>query len=162
LETIKNGTVIDIKGVYVKGKAVSFLRIFNDSGLYFIPLEDSLNHSSETSVIELKGKVEKNGVSYLAVIEVKSYEGVEKIKDVIEREYPFLIDKIKDEIHTPKSKLDLKEIESWHIACSENNIFIYGRTYDLMYEFNVGVLVEKSGDTYSLRRIYAREFFKGE
>ena len=162
LETLRKGMQVDIKGIYVKEKFISFLRTFDSSGLYYFLLEDSLPYISGTTVVVLRGRVGKNGETFLTEVDVISYEGVEKIKDIVEKGYPLLIDKIKDEIHAPKSKLDLKEIESWHIACSENNIFIYGRIYDLMYEFNVGVLVEKSGDTYSLRRIYAREFFKGE
>ncbi len=162
LEAASNGTMIDVKGVYVKGKNFSFLRVFNDSGLFYMPLEERLTYDSETSLLEVKGKVTSNGEPYLSLVEVVSSEDVGKIKDIVEREYPLFISKIEDNIRNPRSKLNLQNIKSWHLASSDNYILVYGRTYDLMYEFDIGVLLKKDGVTYSLEKIFAREFFKGE
>ncbi len=162
LEALGKDMQVDIKGIYVKEKFISFLRTFDSSGLYYFLLEDSLPYISGTTVVGLSGRVGKNGETFLTEVDIISYESVEKIKDIVEKEYSLLIDKIKDDIHNQKSKLDLNHIETWNLACSDSTILIYGRTYDLMYEFNVGVLVEKSGDIYKLKKIYAREFFKGE
>lgn len=162
LETLKKDVLVDIKGIYVKGKFVSFLRTFNDSGLFYVPLKDSFSYNSETSLIVVRGTVASNGEPYLSEIEIKSFDDIGKIKDRVEENYPLLLNKIKDEIHNPKSKLRLEDIKTWHCAFSDSTLFVYGRTYDLMYEFDIGILLKKDGDTYSLMKIYAREFFKGE
>ncbi len=162
LITFEEGAEVGITGIYVEGKSISFLRTFNDTGLFYIPLEKILHHESETSIIEIKGRVTSNNELYLSEVDVKSFEDIGKIKETVEHNYPLLVKKIKDKIHNPKSKLDLNTIKTWHCAYSDNVLFIYGRTYDLMYEFDIGIVVKMEGDFYRLKKIYAREFFKGE
>ena len=62
----------------------------------------------------------------------------------------------------PKSKLDLGSIKEFHCTSSENSIIIFGRTYDLMYEFDIGVLVQMDCGSIVFKKIFAREYFKGE
>ena len=162
LSFFKPDTLIEIKGIYVKGKFFPFLRVFDDTGLYYIPLEDSLSFHSETSLLDAKGLVKKNREPCLVRIEVNSSTDVSKIKNMVEKEYPLFISKVADEIHNPSSKLDLSSVEDWHCACSGDALLVFGRIYDLMYEFDIGILLKKEGDSFTLKKIYAREFFKGE
>jgi|GEM_PF-4659384 len=172
LQGLREDTLVDIKGIYVKGKGTSFLRTFDDSELLYVPLKGVPEFNSEASLVEIKGRVRSNGEAYLKGIEVKSLDDIEELRKAVEHEYPLLLEKIKGKVRNSKSNNRTKistsashlslDIKDWHLAARRDEILVFGRTYDLMYEFDIGILVKKSGDTYSLEKIYAREFFKGE
>jgi len=162
LDGFEQNSVVDIRGIYVKGKGISFLRIFSDSGLFYVLLEDDLPFDSETDLLNIRGIVLENNEPYIKAVEVKSGRDVGKIRETVEGAYPELVSRIKKQIHNPNSKLDLSNIKEWHLAAREDKILVFGRTYDLMYEFDIGILVEKQDNSCDLQKIYAREFFKGE
>ncbi len=162
LKPSEKGSHCSVYGVYVSSRSSYFVRTFSDSVIFHIPLKESLSYPSERTVVKISGKVVHNGEPSLSEVEIIATEEIGEIYRMVVAGYPMLIDKITAEIHHPKSRLDLKSIEIFHCAAAGNKLLIVGRTYDLMYEFDLGILVEKTGDSYKLSKIYAREFFKGE
>lgn len=149
-------------GIYASSGPDGFLRAFNDSVIYSIPLERSLPFTPEKSVLQVEGKTALNGDPRLKDVNVLSAFEISYIYAKVIGGYPKIMDRIGERIGNPKSKLDLKSIETFHCAASDDRVLIFGRTYDLMYEFDLGFLFEKQGESFELKTIFARHLFKGE
>lgn len=158
----KVGKTVHLMGSYVKSKTSSYIRFFTNDGLYYVKLNDSLPYKSESTVVKLSGKIKIDNEPYLDDIQVESTIDLSKVINIVKAEYPDLIKKIWQRVHHPKSKLNPGTIKTWHLAVSGDTILVFSRTYDLMYEFDIGVLVKRQKNSFSLENIYAREFFKGE
>jgi hypothetical protein len=162
LKDSDRGKTMEIGGVYGKGMSFSFIRIFNDTGLFYIPLDRELSCTQERSLIRIRGVVSKESEPFLSGIEVISVVDIGDLKDIVEKKYRSLVGKISDKVHRSESKLDLTSLEEFHCAASDSAILVFGRTYDLMYEFDIGVLIRMNCSSSDFKKIYAREFFKGE
>lgn len=157
------GEKITVAGIYVKGRSGSFLRTLSDETFIYYPLAETLAFQAENYMLEVRGTVTTNGEPVLSEVTVLEKENIEEIKNTVEDNiYPQLFDIIKEKVHNPKSKLDLNSIDKWHRAAYDNRYFIYGRIYDLMYEFDIGILLSRNNNVIEIEKIYAREFFKGE
>jgi hypothetical protein len=162
LKPVEKETHYSVYGIYVGGTHGAFVRTFNDSVLFHIPLKENLPYSSEVTVVQVNGEAVQDGGPLLSEVDVVfSLDFAEAYQKVTDG-YPKLIDKIAGAVHEPKSKLDLKSIKTFHCAASEGKLLIFGRTYDLMYEFDLAFLFEKEDKSFQLKHIFARHFFKGE
>ncbi len=162
LKPPEKGSHCSVYGVYVSSIGGCFVRTFSDSVIFHIPLKESLPYPSECTIVKISGKVVHNGEPSLSEVEIGATEEIGEVYRMVVEGYPKLIDKIAGKIHNPKSRLDLKSIEIFHCAVVGNKLLIMGRTYDLMYEFDLGFLFEKEDNSYKLKKIFTREFFKGE
>jgi hypothetical protein len=149
-------------GVYATSRSRCFIRTFSDSVLFHIPLQESLPYASEVIGVQVSGTAVQNGEPLLSKVKVVFTVEFASLYEKVIKEYPKLMDKIAPAVHHPKSKLDLKSIETFHCAASGDKLLIFGRTYDLMYEFDLGFLFEKEGESFKIKRIFAHHFFKGE
>jgi hypothetical protein len=162
LVRFEEGEKVSVTGIYVKGRTGSFLRTLKNDNLIYYPLVESLPFQSESNMLKVRGRVSTDKRPVLSEIIVEEKKNIEEIKSRIEEMYPRLLVCIEEKAHNPKSKLDLGSIDDWHCAGDSNKYFIYGRIYDLMYEFDIGILFSLDNDIIHLEKIYAREFFKGE
>lgn len=156
------GEKISVKGIYIKGRNSPFLRTLSDENFIYYPLAETLAFQSENYMLEVKGTVKMNKGLFLSEATILEKENIQEIKDRVEDIYPQLLDIIKEKVHNPKSKLDLGSIDEWYCAGDSNEYFIYGRLYDLMYEFDIGILLSRDNNIVEVEKIYARELFKGE
>ena len=162
LKSPEKGTHCSAYGVYVSSGSRCFLRTFSDSVLSHIPLEESLPYPSEVTVVQVNGRAIQEVNPVLSEIEVVFADDIEGIYRKVTDAYPKLIEKIAVTVHEPRSKLDLKSIKIFHCAAADGKLLIFGRTYDLMYEFDLAFLFKLDHELYKLKQIYARHFFKGE
>lgn len=159
-------------GVYVSSGPRRFLRSFNDSVLFHVPLDGVLPYTPEVTVVQVNGKAVLREEPLLTDFDVVSMAEASGIYVKVIDAYPKIVEKIAEKLNDPKSKLDFTSIETFHCAASDDQLLIFGRTYDLMYEFDLGFLFEKQGEKehesgkghepYVIKRIFAHHFFKGE
>lgn len=149
-------------GVYVRSGTGGFLRTFNDSVLFHVPLKESLPYPSEGTILQVNGKTAHHGRLSLSELEVISAVGCVAPCEGVIRGYPKLMEKIGASVAHQGSKLDLASIETFHCAASGDRLLIFGRTYDLMYEFDLAFLFQIEDNSFHLKHIYAHHFFKGE
>lgn len=170
LKQMEPGSPCSVSGIYVERGSDAFIRTFNDSVLVHIPLKGHLPYSSEVILVEVEGTVAHKGESYLSDVQVLSAQEIEKLHQRVMVSYPELMEKIADAVEDPKSKLDLKTIETFHCAAREDELLIFGRTYDLMYEFDLALLFqrkhgkgeENKHNSFHIKHIYAHLLFKAE
>ncbi len=178
LGQIDAGTTCFHSGVYVGGKTGGFIRTFNDSVLFHIPFQEHLPCSSEVTLVAVEGTVVQKGEFSLSDVRMLSAEEIEMLYQRVVASYPLLMEYIADAVEDPKSKLDLNSIKQFHCAARGGELLIFGRTYDLMYEFDLAFLFcraqeheqeqeygqeQKNGrNSFHLKHIYASHLFKGE
>jgi hypothetical protein len=172
LYQVEAESACSVSGIYVEGASGAFLRSFNDSILFHIPLKETLPYASELTLIEAKGKVVQDRTPFLSEMEILSTEEVGELHRRVVASYPGLMERIGSMVANPKSKLDLSSIETFHCAASGDRLLFFGRTYDLMYEFDLAFLFEKEHEkeyssqkehnSFYLKHIYAYHLFKGE
>ena len=95
-------------GVYVSSNSKAFLRAFNDSVLYHIPLKDHLSFPSECTIVRIEGKIVQNGEPFVSGARIISAVEFETTYQMVLRGYPKLIDKaILNPILTYSNILDI-------------------------------------------------------
>jgi hypothetical protein len=162
LKPPEKGTHCSAYGVYVCSGSRYFLRSLNDSVIFHVPLSRDLPYPSEKSAVQVEGEAMLSGFPLLGDVAVIAVVEYPDIYAKAMNAYPGIMEKIRERLDNPKSKLDLTSIETLHCAASGDRLLIYGRTYDLMYEFDLGFLFVNENGSFKLRRIFAHHFFKGE